>query len=949
MGIRVILKNRNYFAKALMLALFSFVVMLSYPHTADAQECYKDSSDTSIQICVAIVSVTPTKQEFSRSFTATARIYSQNLKEPAILRYVWIANPKGEGDLDSIVNNGRITITPDKTGYASVTINSTFSSNSFEADSTRNVIGIGVGLPEGQVAVVKRSIEFEKTKPGISPRVEINFDQQPSGPGLNYILSALYFAPQTIAPSQDPNYNIAWDFGDSITGEGYSLSHAFPSAGTYLVKTQVKTGDAVVAENSMAIEVSGIPPAEFAGEVKGVFSFADGIGAILLVILNVVVGVIALIFNGLFLVVFSWLILPLFNALLGVRAADIVTIVNIGWETVRNIANMFFILALIYIGVVTILRLGSGDYKKLIGWLILMALLVNFSLVIGRIVIQIADVATFNFLGNSNAIAQSLYDKVKGLVDIDLGANLAAMAGAFGTSSATASQFNVTINIIFKVIMQAVTLIVFGAIVAFLFIRVVALWLLLILSPMAYALSAIPRFRNMLSSWWTQFMRYAFFTPIIAFFIYIVLEIGDSGALDGFLKVGSGASDPSFKTNVQAIMASLVVLALLAFSLKVANRLSIHGAGAVVGRVQGAVRGGYKYTGKKLDNYATKGVEPGSSRFRRGLSYLSPTALKQGVKATFERREVEAKKSADLAAARIQTAATKVHPFATKQEKAVDHKLKNWQARVNKAETEIDTNDADVLAAKRNHHIQEKEYDSAQAVDLRLMKNGDFDKVMKATGNTQDVQGMQNLLKTAYAPIGKEAGMAFAGELQKVAKETKQVQYMNAYEGSYDPNTRKTAYSERTATDAQNKTTAAISRMTPSEISQINSGSLQHDWVRKAIISSLPNDFRAINNLSQNTVANLLLRDFDKLLKQDKEKSLKMLNRMASWDNSRIESVADRIDDTHSLPHQTAGFANDFKQYASDIITALHATGRITTEEIDDNAEDLRTNGWRVP
>jgi len=46
----------------------------------------------------------------------------------------------------------------------------------------------------------------------------------------------------------------------------------------------------------------------------------------------------------------------------------------------------------------------------------------------------------------------------------------------------------------------------------------VALWVLLLISPVAYACGVLPSTQQYRSKWWEEFVKYAFFTPIMAFF-----------------------------------------------------------------------------------------------------------------------------------------------------------------------------------------------------------------------------------------------------------------------------------------------------------------------------------------------------------------------------------------------------------------------------------------------
>ncbi|MEI6280758.1 MAG: hypothetical protein WCP17_02030 [bacterium] len=95
-----------------------------------------------------------------------------------------------------------------------------------------------------------------------------------------------------------------------------------------------------------------------------------------------------------------------FNAMvaLGLNSTSIGESTFIGptWSIVRDISNIFFILILIYIAIKIILDLGGHEAKKMIGQVIIMALLINFSMFFTKIIID-----------SSNMLALVFYNKIE--------------------------------------------------------------------------------------------------------------------------------------------------------------------------------------------------------------------------------------------------------------------------------------------------------------------------------------------------------------------------------------------------------------------------------------------------------------------------------------------------------------------------------------------------------
>src|SRR3989338_10332449 len=82
-------------------------------------------------------------------------------------------------------------------------------------------------------------------------------------------------------------------------------------------------------------------------------------------------------------------------SLAGLSGIDAITI---GWGITRDVANIFFIFILLIIAIDTILRLESYGAKQLLPKLIIVALLINFSLVIAFTVVDASNILALAFI-----------------------------------------------------------------------------------------------------------------------------------------------------------------------------------------------------------------------------------------------------------------------------------------------------------------------------------------------------------------------------------------------------------------------------------------------------------------------------------------------------------------------------------------------------------------------
>ncbi len=166
------------------------------------------------------------------------------------------------------------------------------------------------------------------------------------------------------------------------------------------------------------------------------------------------------------------------------------------WKFVRDFINIFFILGLLFIAFAFVFQIDSYSNSKTIIKLIIAALLVNFSFPVARLIIDFANVPMYFFLqmiiGSGN--------NASGVLSSALGASgLQNLLLPEGDSSDVSTLIA---GIIFLFIFN-ITIFVF----AFQFlIRLIALVILVILSPIGFVASGIPGLKKYGSQWWDNFL-----------------------------------------------------------------------------------------------------------------------------------------------------------------------------------------------------------------------------------------------------------------------------------------------------------------------------------------------------------------------------------------------------------------------------------------------------------
>lgn len=276
-------------------------------------------------------------------------------------------------------------------------------------------------------------------------------------------------------------------------------------------------------------------------------------------------------------------------------------LVKEAWPFVQGIANLGFIVALLYIAFATTLRLQSvsTSVQHLLPKLLIGALLVNFSLVIGGLLIDASRLfmaVEMNMFSGSTTQGQStkitpenlgekllessrIYDNVfvssSGVFNNSAlggsGAGVDVSTSALGTWG---SIFTGIRSLIF-VWMVAIGLMV---IALGLFWRYIMLLLLLIVSPLAYTAIALPQTEKYFQKWWSEFLKWITYGPAMLFMLIMIVRVQS-------INVASNPGDPA-TTGMYSKMVSLVVTVTL---MLVAAKMATSSSGAFANSFMGMV------------------------------------------------------------------------------------------------------------------------------------------------------------------------------------------------------------------------------------------------------------------------------------------------------------------------------------------------------------------------
>lgn len=278
-----------------------------------------------------------------------------------------------------------------------------------------------------------------------------------------------------------------------------------------------------------------------ASSVAGEGSILSTIGQIGIDVLSAPFAVVAYILYSLagLLVKVAWWLFNLSLQTMVVGMADLINSnagINVGWAVMRDIANTAILFSLIYIGFMTILRASGAGWKKMLGLIIVAAILVNFSMVLTKVFIDVNNVMAVQIfkalnpsdVGGVCTDANTENDFVPGgCVDSGVGSvfmSMFAPASVMSGISAldTSSVFYAST---LGTILCLIVIFVFLAGAFFLIGRFVKLAVAIVFSPLAFAALALPGMRGHWNKWVDVVVKESIFAPAFLLLLWLSASV----------------------------------------------------------------------------------------------------------------------------------------------------------------------------------------------------------------------------------------------------------------------------------------------------------------------------------------------------------------------------------------------------------------------------------------
>lgn len=184
--------------------------------------------------------------------------------------------------------------------------------------------------------------------------------------------------------------------------------------------------------------------------------------------------------------------------------------VQTGWGTIRDLANLCFILVLMIIALMSILRVEESVVRKLLPRFVFAVLTVNFSFFFCRVVVSFADGLSQGFQPAIGGMGDAIFGYVQAF----------KLTETSGLATGSVSQGSVTAGIM-SVFLLGLLMLAIYFVVAALGVRIIALCVLIILAPVAFLAMILPSTSDLFSKWMHNLFSYAIWGPASLFFLWL--------------------------------------------------------------------------------------------------------------------------------------------------------------------------------------------------------------------------------------------------------------------------------------------------------------------------------------------------------------------------------------------------------------------------------------------
>lgn len=198
------------------------------------------------------------------------------------------------------------------------------------------------------------------------------------------------------------------------------------------------------------------------------------------------------------------------------------------WSKVLLLVNSLGIAFLIFIAFTNILRININNYaiKKILPTLVLTIIAANFSYLICRLLVDLANIACSLLINGSSGTATTItaagaVSNVNGAFDF---------ATKFPSTDISTENYGVYLLYALGEFVG----VIFMLILAFLFfIRNYIIYFLVALAPLAFVCLVLPQTKSVFNQWWSNFWKWTFLPIVSLFWLWVGGQWANSAVLSG--------------------------------------------------------------------------------------------------------------------------------------------------------------------------------------------------------------------------------------------------------------------------------------------------------------------------------------------------------------------------------------------------------------------------------
>ncbi len=322
------------------------------------------------------------------------------------------------------------------------------------------------------------------------------------------------------------------------------------------------------------------------------------------------------------------------------------TVVGTGWALVRDTMNIGFVIILLLIAFGTIIFGTEGmggrfNWRKNLPTLLIFAILINFSRTICGIMIDFGQVIMLTFVNAIKDIAGGNFIQLFGLQDI-MAFDKSVIQNKIDTGVGI-DTYTMLAGALTAVVMMSIVLLTIITLIVLLAFRIVMLWVLVVLSPIAFlfggAKAVIGGSFRAYDDWWSNFTAAVAIGPVLVFVLWLALAVagsGDIASTENFIMTNSAegqlvSGNPLKIFSMDKLVSFIIALGILYAgfdaSMKIASSLpgsmkKLVGPGAAARIAKGVATTGARigYRGAAAAGGAAVGYGMAAGRFGAGLA-----------------------------------------------------------------------------------------------------------------------------------------------------------------------------------------------------------------------------------------------------------------------------------------------------------------------------------------